>query len=499
VVAVFRRGLAETIPVDGRPLLPSVVSFMDDGAVLVGRSAKSRRAIDPQRTVGSAKRFMGNRSKTYQVDNRTLSPVDIGSIVLKRLSEAASTFLKEKITEAVITVPAYFNDAQREDTRRAGEQAGLTVLRLVPEPTAAAIAYGLDKGKDQTLMVYDLGGGTFDVSILSVKRNNFQVIAVGGDSQLGGDDFDEAIVKWASEKFSAQSGIDLLGLTSREAMVARQRLKEAAEAAKIELSESNQAVISVPDCLGRALELEISLAEYNQLIAPFLQRTVECVRSTMRDAKLTPSQIDRVILVGGSTKSRAVREVVAREIKDPYIAERVDEAVSHGAAIVAARLSAPEEDLRPLELGINDVTAHSFGVDMLDEADRLVFQAIIPRQTPYPCRMGLAGSTNRPMQTAVEMRVFRGEESDPEKNACLGELSLPVSPPENRLVPIGAIFQLDADGIIHFTAVQFPSASAGTGIVEYAARRGGQLDLEAVDKLLANGEARGKTVHVKTR
>ncbi|HLK58013.1 MAG TPA: Hsp70 family protein, partial [Chthonomonadaceae bacterium] len=297
VVAVVRRGVVETIPVDGRTMLPSVVSFRNDGSVLVGQAARGRILTDPESTVASAKRAMGDRSKIYRVAQRSLTPVDIGCLVLKRLIEGARTYLGEEIWDAVITVPAYFTEAQREDTRRAGEEAGLNVLRLMPEPTAAAIAYGLDKGRNQTLMVYDFGGGTFDVSILKVTGNTFEVVAVGGDSLLGGDDLDNAIIEWAMTRFQQQTGLDLRANTTREGLIAKQRLKEAAEAAKIELSQSESAVLSIPDCLGVPLEMELTLTEYNAIIAPLLQRTIACMRRTLADARLKPDDIDRVILV----------------------------------------------------------------------------------------------------------------------------------------------------------------------------------------------------------
>ncbi|NEP79814.1 MAG: Hsp70 family protein [Okeania sp. SIO3B3] len=494
VVSIYRRGVVETLPVEGRSTMPSVVSFRRDTTALVGQAAKSRLLLDPENSVASTKRFMGDRSKIYTIMGQSFSPVDIGSMVLQKIVAAARESLGEEIKDAVITVPAYFTEAQREDTKEAGEKAGLNVLRLVPEPTAAAIAYGLDKGKDQTILVYDLGGGTFDVSILQVRNNSFEVKAVGGDSRLGGDDFDETIMNWASQKFQEQTGIDLLGNNSKAAKVARQRLKEAAETAKIELSQANSSFITIPDCLGHPLELEISLSEYNELIAPLLQKTVDCMHSVMRDAKLGPDDIDRVILVGGSTKNQVVRETVAREIKEPYTAERVDEVVGHGAAIVAANLFLPDA----IEIKVSDVTAHSLGVDMLDETETLYFQRIINRQTTYPCQSGVLGFTNRPKQEEVKLRVFRGENHDPELNTYLGELLLPVLPPQSEIVPVAAIFELDSDGIIHFTAVQLPVGKSSESIIYYALEQEGALDLVAVDTLIKSGEAKTKMVKIKS-
>ena len=495
VVSVYRRGVAETLLIKGRTTMPSVISFREEGDVLIGQAAKSRMLIDPENTIFSSKRFMGDRSKSYRIRFKTLTPVNIASMILKQLVESAQSVLGGEVWDAVITVPAYFTEAQREDTKKAGEEAGLNVLRLLPEPTAAAIAYGLDKERDQTIMVYDLGGGTFDVSILEIRGNNFNVKAVGGDSRLGGDDFDQAIITWAAAAFRKKTGIDVLNNHSREGRIAQQRLKEAAESAKIELSESDSAFINLPDCLGHPLSLEISLAEYNRLIDPFLQRTIQCMKAVLRDANLTPRDIDRVILVGGSTKNKAVREVIAQQIKDPYIADRVDEVVSHGASIVAANLFLPAEEALPIE--ISDVTGHSLGIDALNEHQQLMFRAIIPRQTSYPCRGGFLGSTGYPNQPVVKMRVFRGEQPNPLQNYYLGEIELPISPPQENLVPVGAIFELDADGIIHFTAVQFPISEKLVPIINYAAMHNGDLDLATVDDMLRYGDAKSKTVQVR--
>jgi len=492
-VSVFRRGVAETLPIEGRLTLPSVVSMRDDGTMLVGQAAKARMLLDPERTVGSAKRDMGDE-KEYRIGSKSLSPSDVAGLVLKRLAEGAQEATGEEVSDAVITVPAYFNEAQREATKRAGEAAGLNVLRLLPEPTAAAIAYGLDKNKDQTIVVYDLGGGTFDVSVLEVKGNTFSVRAVGGDSKLGGDDLDEAIIDWVCSRFKEQTGIDLAVADGREAKVARQRLKEAAEAAKIELSECDTTEICIPDCMGQPLEAEVSLEDYNGLIAPLLERTVICMRDVLRDAKLSPSDIDRVILVGGSTKNRAVREIVSREIKEPYVAERVDEVVSHGAAITAASLFLPDEDMAPIE--ITNVTAHSLGIDVLKDGN-LVFRPIISRQTTYPCRRGFLG-TSQPMQPRIVMRVFRGEDPKPTSNDKLGELALPVTPVQIQSVPIAALFDLDDDGILHFTAVQLPADDSVQPIIEYAIANDNDLDLEAVEEMVVDGRAVAKEVTIQT-
>jgi len=495
VVSVYRRGIVETIPIDGRRTMPSVVSFCNDGSVLVGAPAKSRLLVDPVNTITSVKRFIGDPAKVYRVGHRALSPVDISSFILRRLIQGAREYLGEDVWNVVITVPAYFTEAQREETKRAGEEAGLNVLRLIPEPTAAAIAYSLDQDRDQTIMVYDLGGGTFDVSILQVQGHHVEVLAVGGNNNLGGDDFDQEIVHWASEQFRSQTGLDVLGSNSREAILARQRLKKATETAKIELSQSEYATITVPDCMGHPLDIALSRAEYDTLIEPQLQLTIASMRSVLNDAGLLPSDIDRVILVGSSTKNPAVQAVIAREIQDPYIADRVDEVVAHGAAIMAANLFLPEaSDTVPVR--VSNVTGHSLGVDMLNEQSELVFQALIPRQTAYPCKRGHLGFTNRPGQEKVVLTVYRGEDCNPRQNNYLGQLTLPVAPPQQNMVPIGVVFELDVDGIIHFTAVQLPSNLKSRPIVQYANEHNGALDVPAADALLRSGDARAKTIRI---
>lgn len=454
VVSVYRRGKAETLSVDGQPTMPSVISFRD-GNLLVGKSAKSRLRIDPENSISSAKRFIGDPSKIYKAGGKSLSSIDVSSFILEQLVKSASEALGQKIRDVVITVPAYFTEAQKEDTKKAGERVGLNVLRIIPEPTAAAIAYGIEKERDQTIMVYDLGGGTFDVSILTIKGNKFEVKAVGGDSHLGGDDFDEAIITWICKEFQVKTGSDLLRNNTREGRLAKQLLKEAAEAAKIELSQSNNAEIEIPNFFdGHPLEISISLPQYNRLIEPLLKKTIDCVDSVLRDARLDSSDIDRVILVGGSTRNKAVREIVSKKIKEPYIASKVDEVVSHGAAIIASSLFTPDEDSLPIE--VSDVTAHSLGIDVKNpKTNELEFAPIIPRQTAYPCRFGYMG-TARPGQTKVEITVYRGESKYPNQNTKLGSLSMPIVP-QDDVAPVVAIFELDGNGIIQFTALQLPN------------------------------------------
>lgn len=485
VVSVWRNGQVETLTIEGDELMPSVVSFRPDGSCMVGKSAKRRLLLYPEQSISSSKRDMGDISKFYQRQGKYFSPTDIAKLILEKIAKVAQEALGEGVKDAVITVPAYFNEAQKAETKKAAEEAGLNVLRLIAEPTAAAIAYGIDTSRNQTLMVYDLGGGTFDVSILVVKNNSFEAKAVGGDVRLGGDDFDQAILDWACQRFQAQSGIDLKNHPKKETELAK--LKEQAEQVKIELSSAYNACLSTT-CLGHSLEFNISRAEYNSLIAPRLQDTLKIMKSVLADAGLTAQDIDRVILVGGSTHTPAVREMLKREIKDPYTASHVAFVVSHGAAYLAAG-KCPN---------ISEVTGHSLGIAMRNSNNQqLFFKPIIPKQTTYPCRLGVLGYTMDSYQKQVQMKVYRGENNDPERNTHIGELHLPVSPPQKEKVPVGAIFDLDADGIIHFTAVQLPVGMANQGICEYALDNNNVLDLSAVDILIQRGQAKTKMVKIE--
>lgn len=477
--------------------MPSTVSFREDGSILAGTAAKAAMLVYPENTVSSAKRDMGRRGFSYSVAGKAPSPADIGALVLKKLRDAACEYLHEDVQDAVITVPAYFNDEQRADTKRAGEAAGLNVLRLLTEPTAAALAYGVNQRKDQTLLVYDLGGGTFDVSILQVKGNNFTDIAVGGDSRLGGDDFDEVLVRWVFQQLEARSGKQLSSTlqSSREGRQAHQRLKEACEAAKIELSESSSASISIPDVAGTAVDLTITLDEYNRLIEPLLEKTIQIMRGVLRDARLTADDIDRVILVGGSTKNRAVKALVTREIKEPFVAPRVDEVVAHGAAVYASSMFTPEEDTLPIE--VTNVLGRSLGIAMLSPRGR-EYVPIIPRQTVYPCRMGVLGQTRDAYQEGVLIEVYRGENSDFSDCEELGDLSMPVDPPQFEKVPVGAIFDYDADGLLHVTAVQFATDHSAECILEHAWQHDGQLDVDGALDLVRTAKARARSVDIDT-
>jgi molecular chaperone DnaK (HSP70) len=489
VVSVYRRGIPEPLTIDGRPTLPSVVSLRSDGTWLLGYPAKSRAYVEPDATIVSSKRHIAEPGFQYSLPGMVVTPEDVAVLLLKGLKQAASEALGENVSEAVITVPAYFNEAQKEATRRAGEAAGLRVIRLLPEPTAAAIAYGADKGKDQTLLVYDLGGGTFDVSILKVEGNEFRVLAVGGDGYLGGDDFDAKIIDWILGKV----GLDLATLAPRQAQAARQKLRQAAEAAKIELADGPTTNILISDVGGRQIDLDLDLATYERLVEPLVKRTLDVTRQTLRDAGLTVDDIDRVLLVGGSTKNRIVRAQVTLAIREPYIADQVDMVVSHGAALVAASISLPDQTPR---IGFSDLTAHSLGTDYKKE-EQILFDAIIPRQTAYPCKRGRIYWTGRPFQERVNSGVFRGEATLAEDNLLLGELCMRVTRPMEDQVPIGVIFELDRDGVVLFTSIEFPNDERFAEVFHHYQMHD-EMPVAQVETLLKSGWGYSESIRVKT-
>jgi len=511
VVSVYRKGVAETLRIDGRSTVPSVVSFRDD-QILVGHQAKARLLADPANSVGSVKRFMGDPKKTYVANGKHYTPVDISAIILQKVVNGASEALGTPVREAVITVPAYFNEAQRLDTRKAGEKIGLHVLRLIPEPTAAAISYGLDQGKDQLIMVYDLGGGTFDVSILKVEKNKFSTLAVDGDSRLGGDDFDNLLVEHLAALFKKQAGVDLYvpgkGIQGifdkdipKEKLIALQRLKETAEIAKIELSQSNSSEVIIPNLMGQPFEAEITRDEFDAMTKPYLDKTIHKVRDVLKAAKLGSADIDRVILVGGSTRIPRVRELISETIKDPYTSERVDEIVSNGAAIMAANLFLPKEDTDKTPIPFIDpidVQPHSLGIDMRNERMELEFTPIIPRNSALPCRGGVLGQTIDKYQPAVCMKVFRGENSDPHENEYLGELLLQISKPSEMKIPIAAVFELDVDGILDFTAIEVALNEHTIPYLERATKTNSIVleDLDALNQLVQQGYAKSKKTQI---
>ena len=435
VACVYRRGQIETIAVENRAIMPSAISVLSNGQVLVGMQAKSRAMIDPENSVTSAKRYIGDGKTQWQIGKKSYTPLDVSSLVIKKLKESAEAFLKEPVTQAVVTVPAYFNNYQKQDTKKAAEAAGLNVLQLLPEPTAAAISYGLDKGKDQTIMVYDLGGGTFDVSILEVNGNHFKVMAVDGDFHLGGDDFDLLVVEHLVEILQKKTKQDLgifralfsMGKrenVSKELLLAKQQLKEVAEKAKKELSESETTLIQIPNILGTSLDEEISLKTYNRLITPLVDKTIAKMSAVLKAANMKKGDIDRVILVGGSTRNRLVKERVAETIKEPFISERVDEVVAQGAGIVAGYLSSPEEDALPIEF--HNVTPFSLGVCAFEEKNgdcRYFNSIIIPKNSQVPCVKSKQYQVRTKPKQNNQLYVYmlQGEDDDPTKCLMIGK------------------------------------------------------------------------------
>lgn len=443
-VAVMEGGEAKVITnAEGGRTTPSVVSFKD-GEIQVGDIAK-RQAITNLNTVASVKRLMGTE-KTVEVNGKKYRPEEISAMILQNLKATAESYLGEKVTEAVITVPAYFNDAQRQATKDAGRIAGLDVKRIINEPTAAALAYGIDKtDKEHTILVFDLGGGTFDVSILQLADGTFEVVSTAGDNNLGGDDFDQVIIDYLVKEFKSQEGIDL----SKDKL-AVQRLKDAAEKAKKELSGVSKSDISLPFIsmgVNGPVHLNVSLtrAKFDDLTQHLVERTVGPVRQALKDAKMTPKDIDQVLLVGGSTRTPAVQEVVKRELgKEPNKSVNPDEVVAMGAAIQGGVLSGDVKDVLLL-----DVTPLSLGIETLGG----VFTKLIERNTTIPTSKSQVFSTAADNQPAVDIHVLQGERSMAQDNKTLGRFQLGDIPPAPRGVPqIEVTFDIDANGIVNVSA-----------------------------------------------
>lgn len=427
VISVYRRGKPETLRIEGSATMPSAVCFRDKRTLLVGNKALSMAMIRPESTVLSVKRNMGKRGFSYTIHEQQYTPIDISAMILEKLCEGHEAELGGKPREAVITVPAYFTDDQKRDTKLAAEKAGLEVLRLLPEPTAAAIAIGLNKQRDQTILVYDLGGGTFDVSILKVEGNSFKVLAVNGNHELGGNDFDRALCEHALDLFKQHKGIDLRKEDRNDPDVrqALQVLTTASERIKMELSDAESAALDLPNFFkGQHLEATVDRRTFEGLIKHHIFDTKDLVIRTVQEAKLELEDIDRLVLVGGSTKIPLVRRVLADTVKEPYIADHVDLAVSHGAAIMAASmLELAEQDMAPVELNVRDVVSHPISVGLNDENDIFKCWVVIEKNTPLPAtgmRLGVA----RPGQRVGILPVFRGSQDYPQENHYLGDLTL---------------------------------------------------------------------------
>ncbi len=500
VVAVMEGGDPKVIiNEEGSRLTPSVVAFTKDGNRLVGQIAKRQAITNPENTIYSIKRFMGRRYEEVteemkmvpykvvrdasggvrvKIRDKEYSPPEISAMILQKLKKSAEEYLGEKITDAVITVPAYFNDSQRQATKDAGTIAGLNVRRIINEPTAAALAYGLDKKKDETIAVYDFGGGTFDISILEVGDNVVEVKATNGDTHLGGDNIDQRIMEWLIAEFKKDQGIDL----SKDLM-ALQRLKEAAEKAKIELSSTMETEISLPfitaDASGpKHLNYKLTRAKFESMVMDILEKSIPPCRQALEDAGLKPSQIDEVVLVGGSTRIPKVQEMVRQFFgKEPHKGVNPDEVVALGAAVQAGVLAGEVKDVLLL-----DVTPLSLGIETLGG----VMTRLIERNTTIPTKKSEIFSTAADNQTSVEIHVLQGEREMARDNRTLGRFHLVGIPPAPRGVPqIEVTFDIDANGILHVSAKDL--ATGKQQAITITASSG--LSKEEVERMVKEAEA----------
>ncbi len=500
VVAVMEGGKPTVIPnAEGNRTTPSVVAFLKSGERAVGQIAKRQRELNPEKTVSSIKRFMGHtfdeteQERKYvsyktkkgkdnavivQIDDKEFTPQEISAMTLRKLKEDAEKYIGEKVTAAVITVPAYFNDSQRQATKDAGTIAGLDVLRIINEPTAAALAYGLDKKADETILVFDLGGGTFDVSILEVGDGVFEVKSTSGDSRLGGDDFDQKVVNWIADEFHKLEGIDL-----RKDRQALQRLTEAAEKAKIELSTLMETTVNLPfitaDQNGpKHLEMKLTRAKFEDLCHDLFERVKGPLKTALNDAKIRTDEIDEVVLVGGSTRIPAVIKLVKEFTgKEPNQGVNPDEVVAVGAAIQAGVLAGEVKDVVLL-----DVTPLSFGIETLGG----VFTKLIERNTTIPTRKSETFSTADDNQTRVDIKVFQGERPIASDNKLLGEFHLEGIPPAPRGIPkVEVTFDIDANGILSVTAKDQATAKEQKITITASTN----LSKDLIDKMVKEAES----------
>lgn len=478
VVAVMEGGEPTVITTqEGGRLTPSVVGFTKNGERLVGQLAKRQAVSNPERTISSIKRHMGTKY-TVTIDGKDYTPEQISAMILEKMKGDAERYLGEKVTEAVITVPAYFNDSQRQATKDAGRIAGLDVKRIINEPTAAALAYGIDKSDDKTVLVYDLGGGTFDVSILELGDGVFDVKSTTGDTHLGGDDFDHRIMDWMTDEFKKQNGIDLTG-----DKMAMQRIREAAEKAKIELSSMMTTNINLPFITAGAngpqhLDMDLTRAKFDSMTSDLVDRTIQCVHTALSDAKMTVNDIDKILLVGGSSRIPAVQEAIKRVLgKEPAHGVNPDECVAVGAAIQAGVLAGDVKDVLLL-----DVTPLSLGIETMGG----VFTRIIDRNTTIPTSKKQIFSTATDNQPSVDIHVLQGEREMAADNKTLGRFELSGIPAAPRGVPqIEVAFDIDANGIVNVSAKDL-----GTGKEQkITITSSGSLSKEEVDKMVKEAQA----------
>jgi molecular chaperone DnaK len=501
VVSVIEGSEAKVIAnQEGNRLTPSVVAFTDKGEILVGEPAKRQAVTNPKNTVYSIKRFMGRRHSEVETEekmvpytivggpsdyvkvkagNKEYTPPEISALILRKLKEAAESYLGHKVNRAVITVPAYFNDAQRQATKDAGQIAGLSVERIINEPTAAALAYGLEKKREEKICVFDLGGGTFDVSILEVGDEMVEVLSTNGDTHLGGDDFDETLINFVADRFKNENGIDL-----RKDPMALQRLREAAEKAKKELSQQPTTDINLPfitaDQTGaKHLQMNVTRAEFERLIDPLVERCRRPVEQALRDAKLSPKDIDEVVLVGGSTRVPKVVDFVRQQFggKEPHKGVNPDEVVSVGAAIQGGIIGG---DVK--EMVLLDVTPLSLGI----ETEGGIMTTLIERNTTIPVEKKEVFSTAADSQTAVTVSVFQGERKMARDNRLLGQFNLDGIPPAPRGVPqIEVSFDIDVNGILKVSAKDIATQKVQTVSIE----KSSGLSESEIDKMRSDAES----------